>query len=149
MVSAVVDRWRARVDERHPITRRVARGLPKVVGDRRLLERSLDELVDNAVKYSPDGSRILVTAKLHEDGDVPAVEIAVDDLGIGIALSDLDTIFEDFAQADASATREFGGLGLGLGLVRRIVEAHHAQLVCESEPGKGCRFSILLPIVES
>lgn len=147
MLTSVVNRWRARVDERHPITRRVGRGLPEVLGDRRLLERSLDELVDNAIKYSPHGGRVLVTARMADDGGVPSVEISVDDLGVGIPADQLDTIFEDFAQADTSPTRAFGGLGLGLALVRRIVEAHDAELVCESEPGHGSKFSIFLPIV--
>ncbi|MFN2608617.1 MAG: ATP-binding protein, partial [Acidimicrobiales bacterium] len=74
------------------------------------------------------------------------VEISVDDLGIGIAEDELGRIFEDFTQADSSATRSFGGLGLGLSVVRRTVEAHHGELVCETEEGKGSRFAIILPL---
>ena len=137
--------------------------------DRRRVEESLDELMDNAVKFSPEGSRILVTARLV-DGFVPyvqapgdgaqagepgqpkgepgqAVEVAVDDLGIGIAEHELERVFDDFIQADSTATRNFGGLGLGLSVVRRTVEAHGGELVCETEEGKGSRFSIILPVV--
>ncbi len=147
MVESVVSRWKARVDDRHPITRRTSRDLPEVSGDRRLLERCLDELVDNAVKFSPAGGPVSVTASLSTNGDggSPGVRISVRDRGIGIAEDRLDLIFEDFSQADGSATRQFGGLGLGLALVRRIVHAHQGELVCETVVGEGSTFSMFLP----
>jgi PAS domain S-box-containing protein len=147
MLESLVDRWKDKVDGRHEISRRVARRLPTIVGDRRLLERSLDELLDNAVKYSPDGGKVSVAASLSSNGSGPAVAITIRDEGVGIPPDRLHDIFEDFAQADSSATREFGGLGLGLAFVRRIVRAHHGQLTCESAPGKGSTFSIVLPVV--
>jgi PAS domain S-box-containing protein len=146
MVESVVERWKEREGDRHPITRRIARNIPTMVADRRLLEESLDELVDNAVKFSPEGSRILISARRAENGTGPVVEISVDDVGIGIDEEKLGRIFEDFAQGDSSATRSFGGLGLGLSVVRHAVTAHGGQLVCESEPGKGSRFSMILPL---
>jgi PAS domain S-box-containing protein len=146
MLRAVVSRWKGRVDAGHPIARRVGRRLPRIVGDRRLLERSLDELVDNAIKYSPGGGRVLVSAALCDNGAGAAIELAVDDRGIGIPEDRLEAIFDDFSQADSSATRAFGGLGLGLGFVSRTVFAHNGELRCESEPGKGSRFSMVLPV---
>jgi len=155
LLESVVARWKGRVDDRHPITRRTARDLPEIAGDRRLLERCLDELVDNAVKFSPSGGAVSVTATLSSNGAggddhaSPAVRISVRDHGIGIPDDRLDRIFEDFAQGDSSPTRQFGGLGLGLALVRRVVHAHDGELVCETAPGQGSTFSIVLPVQPS
>ncbi len=153
LLESVVKRWKSRVDERHPITRRTARDLPDLMGDRRLLERCLDELVDNAVKFSPAGGTVSVTASMTTAGSngqaSPAVQIAVRDHGIGIPTDRLDRIFEDFSQGDSSPTRQFGGLGLGLALVRRIVHAHQGELVCETAPGEGSTFTIVLPVISN
>ncbi|HUR48342.1 MAG TPA: ATP-binding protein [Acidimicrobiales bacterium] len=146
MLRSVVNRWKARGDRDHPMTRRISRDLPRIVGDRRMLERSLDELIDNAIKYSPGGGRILVSATLCDNGAGPAIELAVDDRGIGIPEDRLEAIFDDFSQGDGSATRAFGGLGLGLGFVSRTVFLHHGELRCASEPGRGSRFSMVLPV---
>lgn len=145
LVESIVGRWKAKDGGRHEIVRRFARGLPDVMGDRRLLERSLDELMSNALKYSPDGGKVQVVATVSGNGAAPVVSIAVRDEGVGIAPERVEEIFGDFSQADASATRAFGGLGLGLAFVRRIVRAHSGRLVCESEPGKGSTFAIVLP----
>jgi PAS domain S-box-containing protein len=145
LLDSTAQRWQAKLDSAHPLTKRVARNLPDVVVDRRLLERSLDELVDNAVKYSPAGGKVSILAQLSDNGRGPSVEIAITDRGIGIPEDRVDSVFDEFAQADSSATREFGGLGLGLSFVRRIVRAHDGELLCESRPGKGSTFSIVLP----
>ncbi len=156
LLESVVTRWKGRVDDRHPITRRMSRDLPELSGDRRMLERSLDELIDNAVKFSPAGGTVSVTATLSvnglsSNGDRPddgsqAVRISVRDHGIGIPADRLDRIFEDFSQVDSSPTRQFGGLGLGLALVRRVVKAHGGELVCDTAPGEGSTFSMVLPV---
>jgi PAS domain S-box-containing protein len=144
LVHEISERWRSR-SERHRVDEEVI-GRPRVLADRRLLERAIDELVDNAVKFSPEGGVVKVRAELMGAGDGRTVEISVSDEGIGIPASDFDRIFSDFSQADGSATRRFGGLGLGLPFVQRVVAAHGGTLDATSEPGRGSTFVMRLPL---
>ena len=147
LLENVAVRWKHKGDELHPVTHWVGRNVPDVVLDRRLIERSLDELVDNAVKYSPAGGGIELEAHLAHNGRGPAVEISVRDHGVGIPPDRIDSVFADFSQLDGSSTRHFGGLGLGLAFVQRIVDAHEGQLRCRSIAGRGSTFSISLPVI--
>ncbi len=145
LLDRCVSRWRPKLGERHTIQGKVAHGVPTFEADRRYLDKAIYELVDNAVKYSPSGGKVLLTIALVETGAGKAVEIAVRDHGIGIAPEQKAAIFDDFAQGDASATRSFGGLGLGLALVSRIVAAHGGELVCDAAVDKGTIVTIRLP----
>jgi signal transduction histidine kinase len=122
----------------------VARGTPDLLVDRRLVDMSLDELIDNAVKYSPDGGNVSVSVASDGNG---VVVVSVVDRGVGVPDDLLPSIFQDFSQADGSATREFGGLGLGLPLVRHVAEAHGGTVSVESVPGRGSTFTLRLPAV--
>lgn len=140
ILDDAVSRWS---NGEHTLVRRVARNTPDLYVDRRLVDLSLDELLDNAVKYSPDGGKITLAAQ--DDGD--AVLVRITDRGVGVPPDRLEAIFAEFAQGDGSSTREFGGLGLGLPLVRHVAEAHGGELTCESRPGKGTTFTLRLPKV--
>jgi two-component system phosphate regulon sensor histidine kinase PhoR len=147
MLDDLVRRWTPRLPERHVLVRRVARDLPPVVADRRWLTLAVDELVDNAVKFSPNGGRITVRAALADGGRF--VEIAVADQGKGMSEEEAARAFADFVQGDGSDTRQFGGLGLGLSLVQRVAENHGGSVLCQSAPGRGSRVAILLPVLSS
>ncbi|MBW3658732.1 MAG: HAMP domain-containing protein, partial [Actinobacteria bacterium] len=122
VVDDVLTRWRERFPER-TFRRRLARGLPPVQVDPDLLARVFEELIDNAVKFSEDDVRILASA--GEDG---TVHVTVRDRGQGMEEEELDVILRDFHQVDGSATRRFGGLGLGLSIVQRILERFDADI---------------------
>jgi two-component system phosphate regulon sensor histidine kinase PhoR len=117
-------------------------GLPPVRGDAELLKDVLQNLLDNAIQYTPNGGRIHVTA---EAGPRDAT-VTVADTGIGIPLADQERIFERFYRVDAARSREAGGTGLGLSIAKHIMEAHGGRLWVESEVGKGSRFSFSIPL---
>ncbi len=111
----------------------------RFIGDPNRLRQILVNLLGNAVKFTGSG-KIVLTARNHESGKPGLVEIAVADTGIGIPAGKLETIFDDFTQAESSTTRKFGGTGLGLGISRRLVEAMGGRLVATSVEGEGSTF---------
>ncbi|HET7490130.1 MAG TPA: ATP-binding protein [Acidimicrobiales bacterium] len=142
MIDDVVRKWQRRLPEPDVIRPRVRRTTPVVHADRRRLTWCIDELVDNAVKFSSNGGRIVVSAEPAAEG---GVEISVTDHGKGMTQAEQDEVFEEFVQGDPSDTRPHGGLGLGLAFVRRVTEAHGGTLSCTSVVGKGSKFSIFVP----
>jgi signal transduction histidine kinase len=120
----------------------ISPGLPPVCGAPTYLRRVLDNLLGNAVKFTPAGGTI--TVRLRRDEDFVALEVS--DTGVGIPADKLARIFERFYQVDGSASRRFGGMGLGLALVREIVEAYEGRVMVESQVGQGSTFRALLPI---
>lgn len=145
VTAEIVDRWKKSAPK-HRFERRGFRKLPPVEIDPRLIPRAIDELIDNAVKFSPRGGRISLTAQLERSRGGTNLRISVADQGIGISKDKLAGIWGEFTQVDASETRAYGGLGLGLAYVRRIVDTHRGVLEVSSVPNKGSRFSIVLSI---
>jgi signal transduction histidine kinase len=115
--------------------------LPVLHTDRELLSRVLSNLLDNALKYSPDASVCEVGAR----GDPAAVVFWVADRGIGIEPSEVERIFQRFYQVDSSSTRTFRGAGLGLSLVQELVQRLGGSINVESAPGEGSTFTVTLP----
>jgi signal transduction histidine kinase len=131
--------------------------LPLVLADRAGLTRALRHLLDNAVKFTPAGGHVTVTARSVQQGSRGAgeqanclppewVELTVQDTGVGISPEALPRIFDRFYQADASTTRQHGGTGLGLAIVKRILDVHGAAVAVDSTPGLGTTFRLRLPI---
>jgi two-component system phosphate regulon sensor histidine kinase PhoR len=144
LVDEVVSVWETRLQAPWLISRRVERDLDPVVADRRWIRLAIDELVDNAVKFSPEGGEIVVMARAVRGGRV--LEVSVSDQGKGMSEQEATAAFGEFVQGDSSDTRLYGGLGLGLSLVQRVVEGHGGSVAWESYPGRGSKFSLLLPI---
>ncbi|MBD3348433.1 MAG: HAMP domain-containing protein [Candidatus Eisenbacteria bacterium] len=106
-----------------------------------LLEHAVVNILDNAVKYSPEGSEVVVSC--HDEGS--EVLVRVEDEGPGIPAADLPRIFERFYRVDKARSREMGGTGLGLAIAKHIVQAHRGRITVESHPGAGSVFCIRLP----
>lgn len=116
--------------------------LPNVSGDPKSLERALTALVDNAVKFSPDGG--LVDINLREEGNDLVIDVA--DQGIGIEASRIPRIFDRFYHLENSNDNDnlFSGIGLGLSITNQVIKQHNGQLSVQSEPGKGSIFTVKL-----
>jgi len=116
-------------------------GLPSVLGDERAIKQILINIVGNAMKFTDPGGKVVV--ELHRvDGDL---ELAVRDTGIGISTKDLARIFEPFVQVESELNRRFEGTGLGLPLVKKLVELHGGRIDLESVPNQGTRVSVVFP----
>lgn len=148
--------------------------LAEIVADERKIKQVLINLVSNAVKFTPDGGSVRITARMVKDAgretkdeDVPSpgeqsegsslvsreqddhqssIEIAVEDTGPGISAADQLRLFKSFQQLDSSYTKQHGGTGLGLSICRNFVELHHGRIWVESEVGKGSRFVFVIPV---
>lgn len=117
----------------------------RIQGDARRVQQIVANLLGNAIKFTPSGGRISVT--LSRLG--PTIELAVTDTGIGVAPDLLPTLFDRFTQADISRTREYGGLGLGLSIVRHLVQAHGGTVAAHSEgEGRGARLTVRFPAID-
>ena len=104
----------------------------------------LSNLLNNAAKFT-EGGTVTIAARRSTEGGRDWITIAVTDTGIGLTREQMDRLFQDFAQADASTTRKYGGTGLGLAISRRFCQMMGGDIGVESEPGQGSTFTIRLP----
>jgi signal transduction histidine kinase len=111
--------------------------IPTVEADKEKISWVILQLVDNAIKFTPEGGQVTLSIEAESDA---MIMISIADTGIGIPSDRLEEIFEPFHQLDGSPTRRYGGTGLGLALVRDIVNAHGSVIEVQSEQGKGSRF---------
>ncbi len=114
-----------------------------VQADARRLKQILVNLLDNAVKFTPEGGAIGLEVQADEERE--AVHFTVWDTGIGISPENMGRLFKPFVQLDSRLSREYSGTGLGLVLVQRMAELHGGSVTVESEAGKGSRFTVSLP----
>ena len=116
--------------------------LPRIYGDKDRLTQVLTNLMTNAVKFSNENGRVKV--KASQNGNF--INVTVSDEGIGIAAEDHDKLFKPFSQIDSSSSKKYPGTGLGLALVKEIVQLHGGTVWFESELGKGSTFGFSIPI---
>ncbi len=141
IVNEAVDRCRLMATS-HDIALAVSEDAgAKVYGDSELLVTAVRNLVDNAIAYSPDHTRVAVGVRRH-DG---LVEIAVSDQGVGIADADQARIFERFYRVDPARSRATGGTGLGLAIVKHVCANHGGDVSVWSQEGQGATFTMRLP----
>ena len=143
LVEEAVEMLRDMADAKH-VSLEVQSTAPELVAeaDTNLMRRVFYNLGNNAIKFTNDGGR--VTFRITGEGR--AVRVEVEDDGIGIPEAEIEKIFDKFYQIDGSLSREYPGVGLGLTVTKSIVEWHGGELTAESEPGKGSRFTLVLPV---
>jgi PAS domain S-box-containing protein len=141
MAEKSVDKLRTQTDK-HTFSVDFPANFPPVKGDYERLREVLSNLIRNAIKYSPDGGLIRIGGLVKED----EVQVYVSDEGIGIPASEQEHIFDRFARVDNSLTRQMPGAGLGLFLVKAVIEAHGGRVWVESRPGRGSTFNFTLAI---
>jgi two-component system phosphate regulon sensor histidine kinase PhoR len=122
----------------------LAQRLPDIAADRRRLAEILQNLLDNAIQYTPPGGQIMVSASADSD----EVTFTVSDTGIGIPQADQPRIFERFYRVDVARSREVGGTGLGLAIAKHLVEVHGGRIWVDSEVGQGSQFHFTVPIFD-
>lgn len=141
VVLRSVDSFESQTDK-HDFEVDVPRDLALIDADKDKINQVMENLLGNAVKFSPHGGRIMVAAE-QVDGEV---KISVADNGMGIPKKDLRHIFDRFYRADNAFTRATAGVGLGLAIAKYIVESHGGKIWAESEVGKGATFCFTLPL---
>jgi signal transduction histidine kinase len=137
----VVDRYKSKALERHVNLRLEPNpNLPPASGDSKSLERALMALVDNSIKFSPNGGEV----ELHLNANGENIMISVKDQGIGMSKDTMPRIFDRFYHLERHEDNLFGGIGLGLSITRQVIMQHQGSLEVTSEPGKGSTFTMTL-----
>ncbi len=116
--------------------------IPKLLGDSDKFDQIMTNLLSNAIKYSPAGGEVRVAVSVESK----ILTVAISDQGIGIPRDKLPRIFEKFERVDNRDTRQAGGTGIGLFLVKHLVEQHEGTTTIESEVGKGSTFTFQMPL---
>jgi signal transduction histidine kinase len=144
LTNITTDQMRLLAEDKNIALRCEAKQHVRVEGDRSRLKQVIVNLVDNAIKYTPAGGHVGV--KVYTSNGFGVLE--VNDNGMGIPAEALPHIFERFYRVDKARSRQMGGAGLGLSIIKAIVTAHGGQVKVESVEGKGSRFLVELPIAE-
>lgn len=151
VLSQVVEMFSPRAkEEKKNLVLELGEELPPVLLDRDRISQVLYNLIGNALQYTSEGNTIKVSARVDASvaggADSPVVVVSVEDTGQGISEEDLPYVFDHFYRVDESRARVSGGSGIGLAIVKHLIEAHGGRVWAKSEPGKGSIFSFALPV---
>ena len=147
LVSETVNSMQPAANERQiQLRATLADNALNAVLDARAIQQALVNLIDNALKHSPAGSEVTVSATTRHDDARAWLDISVEDRGEGIPATEHERIFERFYRVGSELRRQTPGAGIGLSIVKDIVEAHHGRVRVQSEPGKGSRFTMEFPL---
>ena len=144
-IKSAVDQSQTNADARGIVVSLDAEIAANVFGDREQLVMALHNLIENAINYSPEKTKVIISARVIKK----LVEIVVKDQGIGIAERDQERIFERFYRVDPARSRETGGTGLGLSIVKHVVANHGGDISVWSQVGEGSTFTLRLPLIDS
>jgi len=122
----------------------IPKNLPMIIGDSQRLYQVFGNLVNNAIKFTPDGGKISILARQRDE----MIEVSVSDNGLGISPDELPKLFTPFYQIKEAPIRGFKGVGLGLVIAKKIVEDHKGKIEVSSAPGKGSTFTCMFPIIK-
>ena len=138
-----VETFKSRADDKSiELTMNLPEVLPNVYVDSDRIEQVFANLIDNALKFTSEGGKIVVSARKIQD----KVEVSVEDTGVGISADNKQHIFDQFYQTEDTLSRKTGGTGLGLSIVKQLIDAHGGKISVESEEGKGSRFFFAIPV---
>ncbi len=144
VITGVVNRIQPAA-EQHKIEVKLANALPILIGDTAKLAQAIEQLLNNAIKYSPDGGDVLISSAVTGG----AVHVCVQDKGIGIPVDAINRIFERYERVETKVNKIIPSTGLGLALVRQIVGMHSGQVWAESVFGEGSSFHFTIPFVKT
>lgn len=144
LIEEIVPGFAAAASPAHSVVFSLPPAVPLVAAERQALDTILGHLLENAIKYSPGGGMVRVTVEVPGRG-APVV-VSVSDEGVGIDVTDIERLVAPFVQADGRTTRRFGGVGLGLYIVRSLVDALGGELSVTNVDGGGSRFSFTVPL---
>ena len=142
LINAAIDQSQISADNRQIMVSHTEAKDALVLGDREQLVMAIQNLVENAINYSPEGTKVSVNTTV----DQGIVDISITDQGIGIPENEIDRIFERFYRVDPARSRQTGGTGLGLSIVKHVASKHGGEVTVWSVPGVGSTFSLRLPV---
>ncbi|HDQ71528.1 MAG TPA: GAF domain-containing protein [Chloroflexi bacterium] len=149
LVNDVIDGHQAlALDRGLALQRQLSKSIPKVVADPARVRQVLNNLIENAIHYTPPGGQILVRTDTEESEERTWATVTVSDTGIGIPEEEIPQIFDRFFRGGEPRDMQLSGTGLGLAIVKEIVELHGGRVTVESQIGQGSAFSVRLPIAE-